>query len=87
MEPVAYRVADFCRIYVISKASFYREVQAGRLHILKRGRRSLRAITRAWRRSSAGLERAASMFRMARIPHISPLFSKVAVQDAGLVRS
>lgn len=41
MEPVAYRVSDFCQIYVISKASFYREVQAGRLHILKRGRRSL----------------------------------------------
>jgi hypothetical protein len=41
MEPVAYRVSEFCQIYVISKASFYREVQAGRLHILKRGRRSL----------------------------------------------
>ena len=41
MEPVAYRVSDFCRVYVISKASFYREVQAGRLRILKRGRRSL----------------------------------------------
>ncbi|MFA4995064.1 MAG: hypothetical protein WC521_07165 [Bdellovibrionales bacterium] len=41
MEPIAYRVSDFCQVYVISKASFYREVQAGRLRILKRGRRSL----------------------------------------------
>lgn len=41
MEPVAYRVSEFCQVYVISKASFYREVQAGRLRILKRGRRSL----------------------------------------------
>jgi len=50
MEPVAYRVSDFCRIYVISRASFYREVQAGRLHILKRGRRSLveRAEAERW---------------------------------------
>ncbi|MDD4615840.1 MAG: hypothetical protein PHW76_01805 [Alphaproteobacteria bacterium] len=49
MEPVAYRVSEFCRIYVISKASFYREVQAGRLHILKRGRRSLVERTEAER--------------------------------------
>jgi hypothetical protein len=41
MQPVAYRVSEFCQVYVISKASFYREVQAGRLRILKRGRRSL----------------------------------------------
>jgi len=41
MEPVAYRVSDFCRIYVISKASFYREVQAGRLQLVKRGRSTL----------------------------------------------
>lgn len=41
MEPVAYRVSEFCQIYVISKASFYREVQAGRLRLLKCGRRSL----------------------------------------------
>lgn len=49
MEPVAYRVSDFCRVYVISKASFYREVQAGRLRILKRGRRSLVERTEAER--------------------------------------
>ena len=49
MEPVAYRVSEFCQIYVISKASFYREVQAGRLHILKRGRRSLVERTEAER--------------------------------------
>ena len=41
----AYRVSEFCRQYVISKASFYREVAANRLHIIKRGRTTL--ITRA----------------------------------------
>jgi hypothetical protein len=49
MEPVAYRVSEFCQVYVISKASFYREVQAGRLRILKRGRRSLVERTEAQR--------------------------------------
>jgi hypothetical protein len=41
MEPVVYRVAEFCRVYAISKASFYREIQAGRLRLVKRGKRSL----------------------------------------------
>jgi hypothetical protein len=36
-EAKAFRVSEFCRIYVISKASFYREVTAQRLHIIKRG--------------------------------------------------
>jgi len=49
MDPVAYRVSEFCQVYVISKASFYREVQAGRLRILKRGRRSLVERTEAER--------------------------------------
>lgn len=40
-EPVAYLIPEFCRIYVISRTSLYREVQAGRLKLLKRGRRSL----------------------------------------------
>ncbi len=40
-EPVAYRVSEFCRVYAISRASFYREVRAERLRLLKRGRRSL----------------------------------------------
>jgi|GEM_PF-1294334 hypothetical protein len=49
MEPIAFRVSEFCQVYVISKASFYREVQAGRLRIVKRGRRSLVERTEAER--------------------------------------
>jgi hypothetical protein len=45
MDTEFYRVAEFCRRYVISKASFYREVAADRLHTVKRGRTTL--ITRA----------------------------------------
>ena len=41
MEPVAYRIPEFCQIYVISRTALYREVKAGRLNILKRGKRSL----------------------------------------------
>ena len=50
MEPVAFRVADFCRIYVISKASFYREVKARRLQTVKRGGSTLilRAEAERW---------------------------------------
>ena len=50
MEPVAFRVADFCTIYVISKASFYREVKAGRLQTIKRGGSTLilRAEAERW---------------------------------------
>jgi len=32
----AYRVSEFCKHYVISKATFYREVAANRIHIIKR---------------------------------------------------
>jgi hypothetical protein len=41
----AYRVSEFCKRYVISKASFYREITANKLHIIKRGRTTL--ITRS----------------------------------------
>jgi hypothetical protein len=37
----AFRVSEFCQIYVISKASFYREVTAKKLTIIKRGRTTL----------------------------------------------
>jgi len=40
-EARAYRVSEFCQRYIISKASFYREVAANRLHIIKRGRTTL----------------------------------------------
>ena len=41
MEQVAYRVSEFCKKYVISKSSFYREVKANRLQLIKRGRTTL----------------------------------------------
>ncbi len=40
-EAKAFRVPEFCRRYVISRASFYREVAANRLHIIKRGHTTL----------------------------------------------
>lgn len=40
-EAKAYRVAEFCRRYVISRAGLYREVAANRLHIIKRGSTTL----------------------------------------------
>jgi hypothetical protein len=45
MTQEAFRVSEFCQRYAISKASFYREVIANRLAIIKRGRTTL--ITRA----------------------------------------
>ena len=45
MEPIVYRVSEFCDKFVISKASFYREVKALRLRIIKRGRTTL--VTKA----------------------------------------
>mgnify|MGYP001320485366 CR=1 FL=1 len=44
MNPEALRVSEFCRLYATSKATFYREVAAERLHTIKRGRTTL--ITR-----------------------------------------
>jgi hypothetical protein len=35
------RTPEFCQIYVIFRTELYREVKAGRLHILKRGKRAL----------------------------------------------
>ncbi len=50
MEPVAYRIPEFCTTYVISRTALYREVKAGRLRLLKRGKRSLieRAEAERW---------------------------------------
>jgi hypothetical protein len=45
----AYRVSEFCKRYVISKASFYREITADRLHMIKRGRTTLIARAEAER--------------------------------------
>jgi hypothetical protein len=44
-EAEVYRVSEFCARYVLSKATFYREVAANRLHTIKRGRTTL--VTRA----------------------------------------
>ena len=40
MEQLIFRVSEFCHLYAISKTSFYREVKARRLRLIKRGRRS-----------------------------------------------
>jgi hypothetical protein len=45
MNQEMFRVSEFCLRYAISKASFYREVAADRLHTVKRGRTTL--VTRA----------------------------------------
>jgi hypothetical protein len=44
-EAEFYRVPEFCKRYVLSKATFYREVAAKRLHTIKRGHTTL--VTRA----------------------------------------
>lgn len=41
MEQELYRVKDFCRLYALSHATFYREVAAKKLTIIKRGRSTL----------------------------------------------
>jgi hypothetical protein len=40
MEQEIYRVNDFCVRYAISRRSFYREIKADRLRVIKRGRRT-----------------------------------------------
>jgi hypothetical protein len=49
IEPKAFRVPEFCKRYVISRASFYREVAAHRLHTVKRGRTTLITCSEAER--------------------------------------
>lgn len=38
MQPEVLRVKEFCEKYAISRTSFYREVNAERLRVFKRGR-------------------------------------------------
>jgi hypothetical protein len=40
MEQEIYRVEDFCVRYALSRRTFYREIKANRLHVIKRGRRT-----------------------------------------------
>lgn len=35
-----YSVNEFCQLWNVSRTDFYRQIQAGKLSILKRGRRS-----------------------------------------------
>lgn len=46
---VALTVADFCSHYSIGRTTFYDEVKAGRLRILKAGKRTLIAASEAQR--------------------------------------
>ena len=41
MEQEVFRVHEFCRRYAISRTSLYKEVNENRLHLIKRGRRTL----------------------------------------------
>jgi hypothetical protein len=49
MDIEVYRIAEFCQRYALSRTTFYREVWAQRLCIIKRGRRTLIARTEAER--------------------------------------
>ena len=40
MPQEVYRVSEFCAQYAISRRSFYREIKANRLRVMKRGRRT-----------------------------------------------
>ena len=41
MDKEVYRILEFCQRYAISRSSLYREIAANRLHVIKRGRRTL----------------------------------------------
>lgn len=43
----AYPIPEFCSLYSVSRSTFYREVEANRLRVLKVGRRTLVAKTDA----------------------------------------
>lgn len=55
MEKELFTISEFLVKFSISRASFYREVADGRLHLLKRGRRSLisRAEAERWLKALA----------------------------------
>ncbi len=44
LTPEYVTIADGCRLFGLSRSAVYREAGAGRLRILKRGRRSVLAI-------------------------------------------
>lgn len=46
---IALTVADFCSHYSICRTTFYAEVKAGRLRVLKAGKRTLIAASEAQR--------------------------------------
>ena len=50
MTPQLYRVTQFCESHGISRSTFYREVRAGRLHIIKLGPNSTGVLTEEARR-------------------------------------
>jgi hypothetical protein len=50
IEPLSYFLPEFCKKFCVSRSSFYREVHANRLHIYKRGKRTMieRAEAERW---------------------------------------
>jgi excisionase family DNA binding protein len=55
-QKLALSVADFCAAFSIGRSTFYEEVKAGRLRVLKAGRRTLVASAEAerWLRGLKG---------------------------------
>ena len=49
IETEVFRVSEFCERYAISRTSLYKEVNEHRLHLIKRGRRTLIARQEAER--------------------------------------
>jgi predicted DNA-binding transcriptional regulator AlpA len=50
MEQEIFRVNDFCIRFAISRSEFYRQINANRLQVMKRGRRTYvtRSDAMAW---------------------------------------
>ncbi len=63
MEQEVYCINDFCIRYAISRRSFYREIKANRLRVMKRGRRTYvaRSDAELWFQS----QRQGEVFRLA----------------------
>ncbi len=50
IEPLAYFLPEFCKKFCVSRSSFYREINASKLRVYKRGKRTMieRAEAERW---------------------------------------
>ena len=74
MEQEVYRVKDFCERYAMSRRSFYREIKANRLRVMKRGHRTYitRSDAQVWlesQRQASGLPKAKASAPSTSVPH------------------